>query len=230
MHWGAVFSSPETWQALVLSAVLSAFVTSISAALALVSVVYFQREMTRKPVAFAWYWPLAVPPIAAAFIGFQYLGKTGLAARLWPFGAFPELLNDPWHIGVMVMFAFAAFPFFCLLFVQYYHTERVGELLQSAAALGAGRRQQLWRVALPVLWYKSRPNRALWFIVLFGAYEIPWLLGRQSPQMISVLISRKFRKFNLADIPQAYALLLLYAIVVMIAAYWSLGRKKSTAA
>ena len=63
------------------------------------------------------------------------------------------------------------------------------------------------------------------FVFLFGAYEVPLLLGMQSPRMISVLIAHKFRKFDLADIPQAYVLTVLYALVVGIIA-WLISRIK----
>jgi ABC-type spermidine/putrescine transport system permease subunit I len=46
--------------------------------------------------------------------------------------------------------------------------------------------------------------------------------------MISVLIAQKFRKFDLADIPQAYALTVLYALVVGIIA-WLISRTKREA-
>jgi putative spermidine/putrescine transport system permease protein len=79
-------------------------------------------------------------------------------------------------------------------------------------------------VATPVLLRRALPNLGLSGIFLFGAYEAPLLLGRQSPRMISVLIAQKFRKFNLADVPQAYALTLLYAGVVGLAAWWIFNR------
>jgi putative spermidine/putrescine transport system permease protein len=49
-----------------------------------------------------------------------------------------------------------------------------------------------------------------------GTYEIPLLLGRQSPSMLSVLVIRKLQRFNLADIPQAYAISVIYIILVSI--------------
>jgi putative spermidine/putrescine transport system permease protein len=43
-----------------------------------------------------------------------------------------------------------------------------------------------------------------------GSYEIPLLLGRQSPQMMSVLVIQKLRKFSLAAIPEAYIMALVF--------------------
>jgi putative spermidine/putrescine transport system permease protein len=41
------------------------------------------------------------------------------------------------------------------------------------------------------------------------------LLGQQEPQMISVSIAQKFTRYNLADVPVAYALASMYTIVVV---------------
>jgi len=55
----------------------------------------------------------------------------------------------------------------------------------------------------------------LYGLFLVGAYEVPLLLGRQSPRMLSVLIAQKFRRFDLLELPQAYVLTCLYAIIVV---------------
>jgi putative spermidine/putrescine transport system permease protein len=68
---------------------------------------------------------------------------------------------------------------------------------------------------IPILLQNALPNLLLFFIFLMSSYEIPLLLGRQSPMMLSVLISQKFRKFDLADVPQAYVMTVIYAVLVM---------------
>ncbi|MBK8555069.1 MAG: hypothetical protein IPL65_04535 [Lewinellaceae bacterium] len=60
----------------------------------------------------------------------------------------------------------------------------------------------------------------LYTIILFGAYEVPLVLGRQHPRMISVLIAQKFGRFDLLALPQAYVLTVMYALLVSVALWW----------
>ena len=50
---------------------------------------------------------------------------------------------------------------------------------------------------------------------MLGSFEIPLLLGPQSPQMISVLARRKFGLFDLEQKPQAFIIALLYTGLVV---------------
>ena len=56
----------------------------------------------------------------------------------------------------------------------------------------------------------------LFFIYVMGAYEIPLLLGRQSPQMLSVLAMRKYARFDITQKPEAFAIAFLYAVLVSV--------------
>ncbi|NJN34557.1 MAG: hypothetical protein HC817_10190 [Saprospiraceae bacterium] len=54
-------------------------------------------------------------------------------------------------------------------------------------------------------------------------------MGRQSPMMLSVLMGQKFRKFNLADVPQAYVMTVIYAILVLFLVNFFLKTASKTA-
>lgn len=226
-HWAAVLGAAETWQSLGLSAVLAVIVLVFSSALALAAVLYWGERLERGLPGYLIYFPLAIPPLTAAFLTFQFLGKSGMLVRVgvalgWiaSLEQAPEWINDPWHIGVSLTLVGLTAPFFTILFLQYRRSEQLPQLMQLACTLGASGRQAVRHVAIPVLLRRALPNIGLSGIFLFGAFEVPLLLGRQSPRMISVLIAQKFRKFNLADVPQAYTLTLLYAGVVAVAAWW----------
>jgi len=226
-HWTAVLGTAETWTSIALSAGLSLAVVVLSAVLAMAAVLYWGDALERGLSGYLVYLPLAIPPLTAAFLVFQGLGKSGMLVRLG--GALglvdgleqaPEWINDPWHVGVTATLLLLTAPFFTLLFLQYRRAEQLPQLMAAARTLGATGRQAVVRVAAPVLLRRALPNLGLSGIFLFGAYEAPLLLGRQSPRMISVLIAQKFRKYNLADVPQAYALTVLYALAVGLAAWW----------
>ncbi len=221
-HWLGVVGSPAVWLALGQSLLVAAVVVALSAGLALAVVLVFHRQLGRHPLRFGVYWPLAVPPIVAAFWGFQLLGNSGLLARLAAATGliagpqdFAPLINDPWQLGIIAVLTLATFPFFTVVLFQFYRSEQLPRLLELARSLGASERQCTWRVAVPVLLQKLRPLLVLYGVFLFGAYEVPLLLGSQSARMISILIAQKFRRFDLLELPQAYAITVLYAAVVL---------------
>jgi len=80
--------------------------------------------------------------------------------------------------------------------------------------LGATRWQARQQVALPMLLSRGRPMILLTFLFNLGSYEIPLLLGRQSPQMFSVLTQRRFGQFDLMQRPEAFVLAITYFLLV----------------
>ncbi|MBX9733832.1 MAG: hypothetical protein K2X37_07200, partial [Chitinophagaceae bacterium] len=148
--------------------------------------------------------PLAFPPIVAAFFFSQFLSKGGVVSRITfqsgitnAMHQFPDLVNDTFSIGIILTNWFLSFPFFLLLFTGLIKTQHLHNLFQIAESLGANKRQIIFRVAIPILIQKSLPNILLYFIFIFGAYEIPVLLGRSHPESVSVLAVRKLQKFNI---------------------------------
>ena len=235
-NWQKILENAPFWASLGLSLAISLVVVVLSAALALGSLLFFKNQIFQKKARFWLHLPLAVPPMIAAFLGFQWLSNSGLATRVFlkigwlqNLETAPELINDQWHFGVVAMLVFGVFPFFLILFSTFFQSENLENLSQLARTLGASDRQIARRVVAPVILRKALPNLVLSFIVTFGAFEVPLLLGRQSPQMISVFIAQKFRKFNLLDLPQAFAAAVVYAVVVFVLALIFLKKQSKTA-
>ncbi len=225
VHWQAVLSSESFIYSLFTSVLIAAISLSISIFLALfftIKLAQNPKSETRNP-KHLFYLPLSMPPIIAAFLTFQFLGNSGMISRLfYKIGlianaeSFPELVNDKLYLGVIFTQVLMTFPFLTLLFLNVYKTYKISDLSLMSKTLGATDNQIRSRVVVPILLQKTRPNIILFFIFLMSSYEIPLLLGRQSPMMLSVLISQKFRKFNLADIPQAYVMTTIYAVLVTV--------------
>ncbi|MCB0637451.1 MAG: hypothetical protein KDC54_12570 [Lewinella sp.] len=220
-YWAKVLSSGEVWWSVGLSFYAAVVTMSLSIGLALLAVLYWRERVLRGRFSFAWYLPLVLPAMVVAFLVFQWLGKGGFFSRLafqmgWTDGlqAFPTLMNDPYGIGIIVAHTLMAMPFFVILFANIYQSEQLGVLGASAATLGASRRQIRWRITVPVILLRARATLLLYGIFVMSSYEVPLLLGRQSPQMVSVLVVRKLQRYNLADIPQAYVISIVYAGVV----------------
>ena len=107
-----------------------------------------------------------------------------------------------------------AVPFFTLLFASHYDAAGIKELAGLARSLGASAAQITLRVAAPIILRRSILAVALVFITVLGSYEIPILLGRQTPEMVSVIIYRKYALFDIADKPEAYIIALMYTALV----------------
>ena len=220
-YWSAVLSSYDFWSSVVLSAYIAFAVTLATIAASLGLVLTLPDSLRRGPLASLIYLPLALPWTVAGFFTYQMLSAGGFASRLTTsIGVtagvrdFPALVQDRAGIGIILAHVLLATPFFTLLFVALYESERIEELASLAASLGAGAGESLRRVSVPILLRGAAPNAVLLFVVVLGSSEIPLLLGRQTPQMLSVLTLRKFAMYDIAQKPQAFVVALLYAILI----------------
>jgi putative spermidine/putrescine transport system permease protein len=230
--WVAVIESGEFIQSFAYSAAIAGVSVLLSVGIALALTLGLHREFERPFLSFAIYLPLAVPGVVSAFFTYQLLAKAGFFARIayqlgWIEEArdFPDLVNDQYALGIILTFITVVMPFFVLLFLNVYQHERVQALSELARSLGASARQVVWRVALPVLLRKTWTLVALYFIFLLGSYEIPLILGQESPQMLSVLIVRELKQYDLSKLSEGYALAVIYTLVVSTAAVFLFARR-----
>ena len=221
-HWHLVLTSDEAWASARLSLYVATAVVLLTSAIALPLALALRRHLESGPLAYFLTLPLAIPGTVAAVLALQLLSGAGLLSRLAfrlhltsGISDFPSLVHDPLAFGVIATHVALAVPFFTFLFVELFASERIGALLALAASLGARRVQGLLRVTLPVLLRAARPSLALLFVLVLGSFEIPLLLGRQSPQMLSVLTYRKYALFDIAQKPEAYILALGYTALVL---------------
>lgn len=232
-HWRQAFSGNTIVVSFLYSMGIAAAALLISVSAALFVSLKYYRVFQKGLVSYLVYLPLAFPAIVAAFFFFQFLSKGGFLSRLFyttgltnSMEQFPDWINDRYGVGMIVTHCFLSFPFFLLLFNSLVSTQRIFEFSQLATSLGASRRQSVFKVAVPILLQKSFPNIILYFIFIFGAYEIPVLLGRSNPETVSVLAVRKLQKFNLFDIPQGYVIAIVYTLFVLAFVFVFLRQKK----
>jgi putative spermidine/putrescine transport system permease protein len=232
-YWKEAFSDQSIPTSFLysISIAVSSLLLSVTSAL-LVSLRYYQL-LKKGLYTYLINLPLAFPPIVAAFFFFQFLSKGGVVSRtafhsgiINTMQQFPDLINDIYSIGIIVTHWFLSFPFFLLLFTGLIKTQRLHDLFRVAESLGAHKRQIISKLAIPILIQKSLPNILLYFIFIFGAYEIPVLLGRSHPESVSVLAVRKLQKFNMLDIPQGYVIAIAYTIFVVLFILIFLKQKK----
>jgi putative spermidine/putrescine transport system permease protein len=221
-HWAWALGANEIIFSIGYSLYIALSSIVLSALLAMLLVMKYSDQLNAGPLSFSIYLPLAIPPAVAAFFSFQLLSGGGLLSRfLYQVGvidsiqAFPELINDPYGLGIIVTHVMLAFPFFTLVYLNVYRSKRIEELSQLAETLGAKSHQVKFMVVMPILLKGGLPTNLLFFVFVLGSYEIPLLLGRQSPQMMSILTLRKLERFDLATIPQAYVVALIYTLLMI---------------
>ncbi len=222
-HWQRALNDMEFWYSLGYTFYIALTTISLTIISALSLTFFLRKPLQRGVPGFSLYVPLALPAIVVAFLVFQLASQSGFLARIayqlgWiaEASAFPEWVNDPYGTGIIAAHTFMAMPFFTLYFINIYDQERITEFSHVARTLGASRLQQIIRVEIPILLKRAFPTLTLYTIFVMGSYEIPLILGRQSPQMMSVLIIRKLRKFSLSTIPEAYITGLVFICVVIL--------------
>jgi putative spermidine/putrescine transport system permease protein len=129
---------------------------------------------------------------------------------------FPALVQDDYSLGLIAALAAVSAPIMTLFLLRVWTVAGIDRRCALAEALGATRMQARLRVALPMLWRRARPLVALAFLGNLGAFELPLMLGRQSPEMVSVVIQRRFTHFDPAQRPQAFALAIVYWLLVAV--------------
>ncbi len=221
-HWMALLHNPgalsSLWYTLLLAVVSLLAAVSIALGIAW-RAVYKSGKSGRVIFLFL---PLLIPPLIAGFAWYYLLSPTGFLGRvLWHLGvinsweSMPRLVNDAWSVGIIVTHVFLIFPLFSLLFMALARKENMKNLLMQGQNLGATKLTFFWKVYVPVLLWKSKPFLWLYGVFLIGTYEVPLLLGRSSPQALSVFISDKLMRFDLATIPVAHAMAVLYSLFVL---------------
>lgn len=232
-YWQQVLQSGELFRSLIYSALLAGMGVLLSVTLALVISMGLRISLQHRFWSLLIYFPLAIPGMVASFLTIQLLSKAGFFSRIsiklgWieRLQEFPDWINDSYGIGIILTFVLVVAPFFVILFSNVYQNERIAELSTLAFALGARTNQVFWKVTLPILFSKTKRIMILYFIFLLGSYEIPLVLGQESPQMLSVLIIRELKQFDLKLIPEGYVVAVAYTVVIVVTALLIFRRKE----
>lgn len=203
-------------------------ITSVGLALlmALALVLNRQRMLRSWPFPTLLYVPLLFPSLVVAFYLFQLLSGSGWLSRMMvaiglthAAADFPNLIQDAAGLGIISAHVVLAFPLFSLLFTSIYADARLDELRSLTRTLGASAGQFNRRVAAPILLRRAGPTLVLYGVTVLGAYDIPLLLGRSYPQMLSVFITTRLQRFDLADLPMGYLIGFLLTMGLMLIIY-----------
>jgi putative spermidine/putrescine transport system permease protein len=236
-HWQRLLGEGEALRSLAYSAALAFASLAVSAGLGLAwaYLQLFGQAAWRRLRGWLLL-PLAMPPLIAGFAWLYLLSPSGLLSRIgFALGLhgglddFPRLVNDAGSVGILAAHVFLVAPFFALYFGNMAEQAQLPALRQLGRTLGAGEAVFVRKIFLPLLLRAGRPMLVLYGIFLFGTYEVPLLLGRQSPQAVTLFITEKMGRFDLSHIPVGHAMAVAYTVLIGLSA-WLLLRGKPTGA
>lgn len=224
-HLRAVIGSPDFLQSLLATVYVCSTSTVIAAALALACALYFHFLAAKsRVVRFLFQVPLATPHLVITMAVLFLLAPSGFFERLMQAAglvggpaAFPVLTNDPFSIGVMAAYVWKETPFITLMVMSGLANAGAAELLEVGRTLKAGRLARLRLILLPVVLPSLGAASLIVFAYTFGAYEVPYLLGRTWPRLLPVWAYLNFRDPDLAARPEGVAAGLVIAVICAVA-------------
>lgn len=208
--------------------------TGISTVLAVLGALALRRSSGRVS-AVVFQLPITIPHLVAAVGIALVVSQTGLGARLAAAlgligepREFPALLYDPYSVGIILTYVWKEMPFVALVVLAALRGV-AGELEEVARTLGANAWQRFWYVVFPVISPGIIAASLIVFAFTFGAFEVPYLLGKTYPTILPVMAYNEYRDLDLASRPVAMAINVLIAVITAIiaAAYLRLARNLS---
>jgi putative spermidine/putrescine transport system permease protein len=163
--------------------------------------------------------PIATPHLAMAVVLLNLISPSGLIARAVhhaglisaPAG-FPALIADRFGAGIVLGYTLKETPFIALMCAAVLaRTEREYEMV--ARTLGASAWQRFRHVTLPLAAPALVSASLVVMAFVFGAFEVPYLLGRPYPAMLGVLAQRRFASIDLADRAAAMAVAIVVSML-----------------
>jgi putative spermidine/putrescine transport system permease protein len=173
--------------------------------------------------------PLAVPHLAMAVVLINLIAPSGLIARVaYAFGLidepadFPAVIGDPYGLGIIIAYVLKETPFIALMALAVL-VKLGDDYEQVARTLGASGWQRLRYVVLPLVSPAVISSSLMVFAFVFGAFEVPFILGRPYPAMLAVVAQRRFTSLDLGERPGALAVAVVITFVSILLV-WLYGR------
>lgn len=225
-HYAELIRDREIYASLWLTLKLATAATAISAVCAL-ALALGLREFARRNLAVSLLLqiPLAVPHLAMAGALITLIAPSGLLARLaYAVGLihqpadFPALISDRYGAGIILAYVLKEVPFITLMTLALL--ARLGDEYEHAArVLGASAWQRFRYVTLPLVAPAVVSSSLMIFAFIFGAFEVPFILGRPYPAMVSVVAQQRYLDVNLLARPGAIALAVISTLLTAVLAW-----------
>lgn len=224
VHFINIFTDPDFLGSLILTlyiaftATLIASLLSVGLALGLVSLSSHSRLLT-----FILQIPLTVPHLVVAVAMIFLLTPAGMFARLAihlslidTSQAFPLLVNDRWGTGMIITYVWKEVPFITLMIWSVLNNAGA-DLLEVGKTLKAGPWQRFRHITLPTIFPSLSAAALIVFAYTFGAFEVPFLMGRTYPMLLPVWAYKSYSDVDLMARPEGIATGLVIAAVISLA-------------
>lgn len=237
-HYADVFANSNLVNSILLSvwvSILSALITAvIGVLLAWCLVTAFKA---RGIIVNLSKLPMLVPYSVCALLVIFLASQSGFLPRLLEAigienasDLFSKILYWPNSIGVILVFVFHASSFFAYM-VMTPMSQVSSSLGEAAENLGASRWQTFIRVILPHCMPTVRSTFILIFVIFFGSYEVPLLVGSALAKFVSVQAYLDYINFNFISYrPEAMVLnmvmLFIAAVIALAVHLWDRADRK----
>ena len=163
--------------------------------------------------------PLFIPTVIASFAMVTFLENHGYVATLLHYIGVedtPSLVFNA--VGIVLTEVWASIPFATLVLLA--GLQGIDDaLIDSARDVGAGALRTFLAVILPLNAVATIIAMSLLFIGILGSFTIPYLVGGNAPQMMSVVMTNYFTNYLRPDISVALAALSFVIAAVAGATY-----------
>ncbi len=151
--------------------------------------------------------PLFIPTVIASFAMVTFLEHHGYIATLLHYVGVEETPALVFNaVGIVLTEVWASIPFATLVLLA--GLQGIDDaLIDSARDVGAGALRTFLSVILPLNAVATIITMSLLFIGILGSFTIPYLVGGNAPQMMSVVMTNYFTNFLRPDISVALAAL-----------------------
>lgn len=217
-----VLQDPDFIRNLLLTLYISATSTLLAALFSILLAVSFLRwSANSRILLFFLQIPLAVPHLVVAIAILFLLSPTGLFSRilasaglLMSPASFPLVVNDPFCISIILVYIWKEIPFLTFMILSILKNSGP-ELLEAGATLKANRMQRFFHITLPIISPGLASGCLIVFAFTFGAFEVPYLLGRTYPTSLPVWAYKSYSDIDLLARPEGIAIGLIIAAIVI---------------
>lgn len=219
----SIFTDEQFGLSLALTLWVSVSATLLTVVLAIATALALRHSFFGKRIVnFLYQFPITIPHIVIA-IGTVFLfSQSGTFARLaYHIGLisdqsqFPQLVNDRLGLGIIYVYLWKQIPFVGIIVMSIMQS--MGDNYEELArSLGATKWQAFRHVLLPIIVPGILPASIICFAFTFGSYEVPFLLGRPYPAVLSILAYRLYDDVDLNARPQAMAMAVFMTVFLML--------------
>lgn len=222
-----LFRDEEFITSLLLTLWISATSTLLSVVLAIVTAISLRRTFVGKRIVnFLYQFPITIPHIVIMIGTMLLFTQSGILSRFANHlgivsdqSKFPILVFDNLGLGIIYVYLWKQIPFIGVIILSVLQS--LGNNFEELArSLGASKWQVFWHVLLPTIIPGILPASIICFSFAFGSYEVPFLLGKPYPAVISVLAMKLYQDVDLNARPQAMATAVFMAFFISVLVFF----------